>query len=118
MDNIIKSILFTLTSTSAKIISLVFFNIGGIPLPLNEISMIIVSIFTDLLIAIGFAREESESIIHNKRKRTKKIMTRKTFILSFALLGVIEGAAVMFTFLTTMMAFGFNFESLVNTRYH
>lgn len=48
---------------------------------------------------------------------SNKIMSLRTFIISFALLGIIEGAAVVFTFNTAMLQFGFKWESIQDTQF-
>jgi len=107
MENLKKTVLFVLTSTSAKVISTAMYIFAGIPLPINEVLMLAVSSLTDLLTAIGFAREEGEPTIKSFKKSDHKLIGSRTLFHSFCLLGMIEGVAVVFTFLVTMQYFGF-----------
>ncbi len=61
-SNLRKTICFSLSSTMAKICAFIYSVLLGAPLPLGTILMLTLSTFSDLLIAIGFAREELEGI--------------------------------------------------------
>jgi magnesium-transporting ATPase (P-type) len=68
MENLRKTVLFVLTSTSAKIMAVALYIFAGTPLPINQTLMLAVSSLTDLLTAIGFAREEAEPTIKARYK--------------------------------------------------
>ena len=80
--------------------------------------MLTVSSLTDIITAIGLSREEAEPNFKRGKPKQNHLVNYRTFYQPFLLLGVIEGTAVLFTFLAVMGHFGFTFESMQKTRFH
>jgi hypothetical protein len=74
--------------------------------------MLAVAAFTDLLIGIGFAREDYEPCL------VTKVVSARSFVQGMAVLGVVEGAAIIFTYLTAMRYYGFTWNSITYTDLH
>lgn len=102
MQNIVKTVLFSFTSTSAKIIVLLFSLFLTGPLAVSEILMLTVSAFTDLLIGIGFAREEPDPFSTNEKQKKIHIMSLKHLLKGFMVFGAIEASAVLCTYFVSM----------------
>jgi magnesium-transporting ATPase (P-type) len=109
-----------MSSNTAKTVAVLFFVFLGAPEALTPPLMLAVSAITDLLIAIGFSREEPEPISQKsiKHKHINQVLSFRTFYKGIVILGIIEAAAVLFSYFTTMSYFGFTVNSLLFTRYH
>lgn len=111
-NNVLKSVQYNLISCSVKIVVLAIYLIFGTPLLLNQVTMLCISVGTDLLIGISFAREEYERPLHKESR-----LGAQFFIKSYAILGVMVSAAAVFSYLSAIFYFGFYFQSILYTRY-
>ena len=60
MQNLQKTLKYSLTSTAAKIYAVMIYILAGTPLPMGQTLMLTVSSLTDIITAIGLSREEAE----------------------------------------------------------
>lgn len=108
INNVIKSMMFCLSSNTAMTAALFLYLYLGTPLLLSQNLMLLITITVDLILGIALAREEIEMQIP------------KRFNLVFYaifVIGIIEAAGGVLTALTTMRYFGFEFQTILLTRF-
>ena len=91
-DNIKKFITYILTSNVPEILPFIAYVLFPIPLPITVIQILSIDLITDMLPAIGLGNESPESDIMRRppRRRDERLVSFRTFVRSYAVIGVAE----------------------------
>lgn len=91
-DNIKKFITYILTSNIPEILPFVAYVLLPIPLPITVVQILVIDLITDILPAIGLGNEPPEADIMRRapRRRHERLVSYKTFIRSYGIIGPIE----------------------------
>eukprot|EP00095_Tigriopus_kingsejongensis_P006796 snap_masked-scaffold1064_size65302-processed-gene-0.1 protein:Tk06796 transcript:snap_masked-scaffold1064_size65302-processed-gene-0.1-mRNA-1 annotation:"sodium potassium-transporting atpase subunit alpha-like isoform x2" len=120
-DNLRKMFFYTLASNMGELAPFVMFLFAQIPLPLGVLAILCIDLGTDLLPAISLAFEEEE-VAHEAMKRgprnpvTDGLVDEKMIFSSYGHVGLIQGAAGLFTYCVIMAENGFWPSNLVGMR--
>jgi len=97
-DNIKKFITYILTSNIPEILPFMAYVLLPIPLPITVVQILAIDLITDMLPAIGLGNEPPEADIMKRppRRRHERLVSYKTFIRSYCIIGPIE-ALLSFT---------------------
>lgn len=116
--NLKKSIAYTLTSNIPEIIPFLVQIVLQVPLGLTTIMILVIDLGTDILPAISFAYEASESDImkHPPRDRHKdKLVTWQLISFSYLQIGVIQAFAAFTVFFYCLNKKGFTTDFLLKS---
>jgi sodium/potassium-transporting ATPase subunit alpha len=93
-DNIKKFITYILTSNIPEILPFIAYVLLPIPLPITVIQILSIDLITDILPAIGLGNEPPEADIMQRppRRRNERLVSMKTFIRSYGIIGPSEAA--------------------------
>jgi len=107
-DNIRKFITYILTSNIPEILPFVAYVLLPIPLPITVIQILAIDLVTDILPAIGLGNEPPESDIMHRppRRRDERLVSVRTFIRSYAIVGPAEAALSFAVFFTVLYGGG------------
>lgn len=114
-DNLKKSISYTLSSNIPELIPFVLFIILNFPLLLSTIHILLIDVGTDVLPAISFAYEKSESDIMLRRPRRANIdrlVNRRLISFSYFQIGITQALAGVFVGMTVLHDYGLSYGSL------
>jgi sodium/potassium-transporting ATPase subunit alpha len=91
-DNIKKFITYILTSNVPEILPFVAYVLFPIPLPMTVVQILAIDLITDMLPAIGLGNEPPEADIMQRppRRRQERLVSYKTFIRSYGIVGPVE----------------------------
>ena len=91
-DNIKKFITYILTSNIPEILPFIAYVLLPIPLPITVVQILAIDLITDILPAIGLGNEPPESDIMQRppRQRGERLVSYRTFIRSYGLIGPVE----------------------------
>lgn len=91
-DNIRKFITYILTSNIPEILPFIAYVLFPIPLPITVIQILAIDLITDILPAIGLGNEPPEADIMQRppRRRDERMVSLKTFIRSYGIIGPTE----------------------------
>ena len=91
-DNIKKFITYILTSNIPEILPFILYVLFPIPLPITVIQILSIDLITDILPAIGLGNEPPEPDIMKRppRTRTERLVSLKTFLRSYGIIGPAE----------------------------
>jgi magnesium-transporting ATPase (P-type) len=108
-DNLKKSVMYVLNNNIMEIYPFFANIIFAIPLPLNTMLMICISVGTDILPTIALAFEAGESDIMIRRPRTKAdgLITARSIAQGYLQMGIIASAGSHFAWFSTMQLYGF-----------
>lgn len=97
-DNIRKFITYILTSNVPEILPFIAYVLLPIPLPITVVQILSIDLITDVLPAIGLGNEPPESDVMHRppRPRSERMVSLRTFVRSYAIIGMVE-AALSFT---------------------
>lgn len=86
-DNIKKFIVYILTSNVPQILPFIAFVLLGIPLPLTVVLILAIDLGTDLLPALGLAKEKPESDLMRRppRKSKERLLDKRMLFRSYGL---------------------------------
>ncbi len=113
--NLKKSIAYTLTSNIPEIIPFLAQIVLKIPLGLTTIMILCIDLGTDILPAISFAYEESESDIMNippRDRHNDKLVTGTLISFSYLQIGIIQASCAFTVFFNTLGRHGFDTQWL------
>jgi len=108
--NLKKSIAYTLTSNIPEIIPFIAQIVLKIPLGLTTIMILCIDLGTDILPAISFAYEESESDIMNippRDRHNDKLVTATLISFSYIQIGIIQASCAFTVFFNCLARHGF-----------
>jgi sodium/potassium-transporting ATPase subunit alpha len=118
-DNLKKSIAYTLTSKIPEMTPFFMFMCADIPLALSTIGILCIDLGTDVLPAISFAYEQSESDIMKRQPRNPfkdRLVNERLISMAYGQIGMIQAAAGFFAYAVIMTEHGFNPMSLLGIR--
>ncbi|XP_062373492.1 sodium/potassium-transporting ATPase subunit alpha-1-like [Sardina pilchardus] len=110
LDNLKKSIAYTLASTIPKITPFLFFIMANIPLPLSTVSILCIAYVTDMVPAISLAYEKAEDDIIKRQSRnpkTDKLVNGRLISMAYGQIGMIQALAGFFTYFVILAQNGF-----------
>jgi sodium/potassium-transporting ATPase subunit alpha len=109
-DNLKKSIAYTLTSNIPEISPFLLFITLNVPLPLGTITILCIDLGTDMVPAISFAYEGSESDIMKRKPRDSKkdkLVNDRLILMAYGQIGIMQAAGAYFTYLVILAQNGF-----------
>lgn len=108
-DNIKKFITYILTSNIPEIFPFIAYVLFPIPLPLTIIQILSIDLVTDMLPAIGLGNETSEKDVMTRPPRKEKLVTAKTFLTSYGIIGPLEALFAFVVFFTILFYGGWRY---------
>jgi len=114
-DNIRKFITYVLTSNIPEILPFIAYVLLPIPLPITVIQILAIDLITDILPAIGLGNEPPESDIMQRppRRRSERLVSLRTFVRSYGIIGPAEAALSFAVFFTVLAAGGWEWGTRV-----
>uniref|UniRef100_H3G603 Cation-transporting P-type ATPase N-terminal domain-containing protein n=1 Tax=Phytophthora ramorum TaxID=164328 RepID=H3G603_PHYRM len=120
-DNLKKSIAYALAANIPELVPFLLYATVRLPLPLTTVLMLLICLGTDMIPSIAMAYEGAESDIMLRAPRNAELehlVTKKLVFFAYALVGIIEAGAGMFTFLAVMNDFGYAPKILPNLGFY
>lgn len=116
-DNIKKFITYILTSNIPEILPFIAYVLFPIPLPITVVQILAIDLITDILPAIGLGNEPAEADIMQRppRRSTERLVSFKTFIRSYALIGPAEAFMSFLVFFTVLYGGGWSWGAPLAT---
>jgi sodium/potassium-transporting ATPase subunit alpha len=117
-DNIKKFITYILTSNIPEILPFIAYVLLPIPLPITVVQILSIDLITDILPAIGLGNEPPESDVMQRppRRREERLVSYRTFIRSYGIIGPAEAALSFLAFFLVLDAGGWQWgESLAGS---
>lgn len=107
-DNIKKFITYILTSNIPEIVPFIAYVLFAIPLPITVIQILSIDLVTDILPAIGLGNEppEKDIMVRPPRKREERLVSLKTFLRSYGIIGPTEALLSFVVFFTILYGGG------------
>ena len=107
-DNIKKFITYILTSNIPEIVPFIAYVLFAIPLPITVIQILSIDLITDILPAIGLGNEppEADIMVRPPRKREERLVSLKTFLRSYGIVGPTEAAMSFIVFFMILLGGG------------
>lgn len=107
-DNIRKFITYILTSNIPEILPFIAYVLLPIPLPITVVQILAIDLITDILPAIGLGNEPAEADIMSRppRRRNERLVSLRTFVRSYAIIGPIEAALSFLSFFIVLYGGG------------
>lgn len=109
-DNLKKSICYALAANIPELIPFLLYATIRLPLPLTTVLMLLICLGTDMIPAISMAYEAAENDIMLRAPRNAEVdhlVTKKLVLMAYGVIGIIEAAAGMFTYLVVLNDFGY-----------
>ena len=105
-DNIKKFITYILTSNVPEILPFIAYVLLPIPLPITVVQILSIDLVTDILPAIGLGNEPPESDVMQRqpRRRDERLVSYRTFIRSYGIIGPAEAALSFLAFFLILWA--------------
>ncbi len=112
-DNIKKFITYILTSNVPEILPFIAYVLFPIPLPITVIQILAIDLITDILPAIGLGNEPPEADIMRRppRRRDERLVSIKTFIRSYGVIGPAEALLSFAAFFLVLWQGGWEWGS-------
>lgn len=109
-DNIKKFITYILTSNVPEILPFIAYVLLPIPLPITVIQILSIDLITDILPAIGLGNEapEADTMQRPPRPRTERMVSVKTFVRSYGVIGPMEAAVSFAVFFLVLFDSGWH----------
>jgi len=109
-DNIKKFITYILTSNIPEILPFIAYVLLPIPLPITVVQILAIDLVTDILPAIGLGKEPPEADIMQRppRRRDERLVSFRTFVRSYAIIGPVEAALAFLVFFSVLSAGGWS----------
>ncbi len=103
-DNIKKFITYILTSNIPEVVPFIAYVLLPIPLPITVIQILAIDLITDMIPAIGLGNEPPEADIMRRppRRRNERLVSYRTFVRSYGIIGLAEAALAFATFFTVL----------------
>jgi sodium/potassium-transporting ATPase subunit alpha len=105
-DNIRKFITYILTSNIPEILPFIAYVLFPIPLPITVVQILAIDLITDMLPAIGLGNEPPESDIMRRppRRRDERLVSGRTFVRSYLIIGPAEAAFAFLVFFSVLFS--------------
>lgn len=109
-DNIKKFITYILTSNIPQILPFIAYVLLPIPLPITVVQILAIDLITDILPAIGLGNEPPEADIMQRppRRRDERLVSFRTFVRSYGIIGPAEAALSFTVFFSVLYAGGWS----------
>jgi sodium/potassium-transporting ATPase subunit alpha len=110
IDNLKKSIAYTLSSNIPEISPFLSFITVGIPLPLSTVLILCIDLGTDMIPAISMAWEDKEADIMKRPPRDQnvdRLVTKKLVCFAYLQIGVIQAIAGFYSYMVVMGDYGY-----------
>ena len=109
-DNIKKFITYILTSNIPEILPFIAYVLLPIPLPITVVQILAIDLVTDILPAIGLGNEPPESDVMHRppRPRNERLVSYRTFVRSYGIIGPAEAALSFLAFFLVLQAGGWH----------
>lgn len=109
-DNIKKFITYILTSNIPEILPFIAYVLLPIPLPITVVQILAIDLITDILPAIGLGNEppEADTMQRPPRSREERLVSLRTFIRSYGIIGPAEAAFSFMVFFSVLSAGGWS----------
>ena len=109
-DNIKKFITYILTSNIPEILPFIAYVLLPIPLPITVVQILAIDLITDILPAIGLGNEPPESDVMHRppRPRNERLVSYRTFVRSYGIIGPAEAALSFLVFFLVLDAGGWH----------
>ncbi|KAG1699203.1 hypothetical protein DVH05_014119 [Phytophthora capsici] len=120
-DNLKKSITYALAANIPELVPFLLYATVRLPLPLTTVLMLLICLGTDMIPSIAMAYETAENDIMLRAPRNAEVehlVTKKLVFFAYALVGIIEAGAGMFTFLAVMNDYGYSPKILPNLGFY
>jgi len=116
-ENIRKFITYILTSNIPEIVPFIAYVLLPIPLPITVIQILAIDLITDMIPAIGLGNEPPEADIMQRppRRRSERLVSFRTFIRSYAIVGPAEAALAFVTFFVVLFDGGWNWGEILSS---
>ncbi|WP_455221669.1 cation-translocating P-type ATPase [Kaarinaea lacus] len=116
-DNIKKFITYILTSNIPEILPFIAYVLFPIPLPITVVQILTIDLITDILPAIGLGNEPPEEDIMRRppRRRQERLVSYKTFIRSYGVVGPIEALLSFLVFFYILHSGGWTYGERTTT---
>ncbi|HEY5719916.1 MAG TPA: HAD-IC family P-type ATPase, partial [Gammaproteobacteria bacterium] len=107
-DNIRKFIAYILTSNIPEILPFIAYVLLPIPLPITVVQILAIDLVTDVLPAIGLGNEPPEDDVMRRppRRRDERLVSARTFLRSYGIIGPLEAALSFAVFFAILEAGG------------
>merc|ERR1711963_950754 len=110
LDNLKKSIAYTLTSNIPEISPFLLFILADVPLPLGTVTILCIDLGTDMVPAVSMAYEQAESDIMKRQPRnpfTDKLVNERLISMAYGQIGMIQASAGFFVYFVILAENGF-----------
>ena len=109
-DNIKKFITYILTSNIPEILPFIAYVLFPIPLPITVVQILAIDLLTDIVPAIGLGNEPPESDIMQRppRHKSERLVSYRTFLRSYAIIGPAEALLSFVAFFSVLYAGGWH----------
>ena len=116
-DNIKKFITYILTSNIPEILPFIAYVLLPIPLPITVVQILAIDLITDILPAIGLGNEPPEADIMRRppRSRAERLVSLRTFVRSYGIVGPVEAALSFVSFFAVLYAGGWEWGQELDT---
>ena len=116
-DNIKKFITYILTSNIPEILPFIAYVLLPIPLPITVVQILAIDLITDILPAIGLGNEPPEADVMQRppRRRDERLVSLRTFVRSYGIVGPVEAALSFVAFFTVLYAGGWEWGQELDT---
>jgi len=114
-ENIKKFITYILTSNIPEILPFIAYVLLPIPLPITVIQILAIDLITDMIPAIGLGNEppEADTMQRPPRSRSERLVSFRTFVRSYAIVGPAEAALAFLAFFVVLFDGGWNWGELL-----
>jgi sodium/potassium-transporting ATPase subunit alpha len=109
-DNVKKFITYVLTSNVPEILPFIAYVLLPIPLPITVVQILSIDLITDILPAIGLGNEPPEADVMRRppRHQNERLVSFKTFLRSYGIIGPAEAALSFMVFFIVLDAGGWS----------
>ena len=116
-DNIKKFITYILTSNIPEILPFIAYVLLPIPLPITVVQILAIDLITDILPAIGLGNEppEHDTMQRAPRRRDERLVSYRTFMRSYAIIGPVEAALSFLVFFLILDSGGWQWSQPLAT---
>ena len=117
-DNIKKFITYILTSNVPEILPFIAYVLLPIPLPITVVQILSIDLITDILPAIGLGNEPPESDVMQRppRRRDERLVSYRTFLRSYGIIGPAEAAMSFLAFFGVLFAGGWHWGEVLDSQ--
>ncbi|HEY7867446.1 MAG TPA: cation transporting ATPase C-terminal domain-containing protein, partial [Psychromonas sp.] len=99
---------FEIMQTRPEILPFIAYVLFPIPLPITVVQILAIDLITDILPAIGLGNEppEADTMLRLPRRRDERLVSLRTFVRSYAIIGPVEAAFSFLAFFLVLYGGG------------